>query len=102
MTAAEAIDKCRKLSALENGSTFDGERKSAARMRKRLMRRHGLKAAALKVPKPPKPATSRRTKPRQPTEQELEDLAVQFAASVLARLFGSEFVRKIHQWNSNF
>jgi len=96
MTEAEVIEKCRKLSALESGSTFDGERKSAARMRKRLMRRHGLKADALKEKKTTtKPATSRRQKRRAMTEDELADIAAKFAASVLARLFGRDFVSEM-------
>jgi len=92
MTSAEAIEKCGKLSALEAGSTFDGERKSAARMRKRLMRRHGIKAAALK---PKAPTTSRRQKRRQPTDQELDNLVNGFAETVLTRLFGRDFVSEM-------
>ena len=48
MTDAAVIEKCQKLAALERGTNFEGEKRTAARMRKRLMKRHGLKARDVK------------------------------------------------------
>ena len=90
MIRDEAIEKCRKLDALEKGSLFPGERNQARILKRRIMQRHLIAAKDLQAPKPePEPRLSAAR------EKELAERFVQNLVRRTAKRFGEELAKSL-------